>query len=89
MRHAGGSRSAWWSSTRPPREKLTYTPAVVSRPACIKYRSLTVSGAKYRHCADRRLWAAEGYAEGTGVAMQIVSYGVPIRSVLAPWVALF
>jgi hypothetical protein len=40
-------------------------------------------------CASCGLWAAEGYAEGTGVAMQIAGYGVPIRSVLAPWVALF
>src|SRR5262249_39068164 len=31
-----------------------------------------------------RLWAAEGYDEGMGVAMQIAGYGVPIRSVLAP-----
>jgi len=47
-----------------------------------------------RHCFAGRRGIVDsarlrGYAEGTGAAMQIAGYGVPIRSVLAPRVALF
>jgi hypothetical protein len=55
-------------------------------------QSLAVTTTRLRNRtqhAERRLWAAEGYADGKGVAMQIAGSGVPTRSVLAPWVALF